>query len=181
MLLEPPSPFVPGAFRCQPPTLPWQLDGYRRLRREVFCDEQRLFDGDDTDEHDATAIPIVALSIVMGMADTVVGAVRVDERAGGLWHGSRLAVHRDFRGVAGVGASLVRKAVSGARSLGCRRFLATVQEQNVPFFRRLHWRTLEVMPLHGMRHHLMEAELAFYPPVSLHTPIELAPAQRRAS
>jgi hypothetical protein len=31
-------------------------------------------------------------------------------------------------------------------------------------FQQLHWRTLEEIELHGRPHHLMEADLAFYPP-----------------
>ena len=56
----------------------------------------------DRDDHDEAAQPIVAVSYAAGMADEVVGAVRIyeDRAAGrGTWYGSRLAVARDWRGV----------------------------------------------------------------------------------
>ena len=37
---------------------------------------------------------------------------------------------------------------------------------NVAFFRRLHWRSLEEIELLGAAHHLMQAELARYPPTA---------------
>jgi hypothetical protein len=40
-----------------------------------------------------------------------------------------------------------------------------VQSQNVLLFQRLHWATLGSLELHGRRHHAMEADLSFYPPV----------------
>jgi putative N-acetyltransferase (TIGR04045 family) len=94
----------------------------------------------------------------------VVGTVRIHEQAPGLWRGSRLAVAPDYRRVGAIGASLIRLAVTSAHALGCRRFLAHVQSQNALLFQRLRWRTLEEIELHGRPHHLMEADLAFYPP-----------------
>jgi putative N-acetyltransferase (TIGR04045 family) len=180
MFFDPPTAFLSAAYQCLLATERWQLDGYWRLRREVFCLEQRLFADDEADEHDAGALPIVAVSTMMGMTDRVVGAVRIYTSGPGTWHGSRLAVEREHRGLGRLGAGLVHKAVRTAVGLGCRRFLATVQSQNVPFFRRLHWQSLEPLVLHGWPHELMEADLAWYPPCGLETPIDVA-LSRRAS
>jgi putative N-acetyltransferase (TIGR04045 family) len=66
--------------------------------------------------------------------------------------------------VGALGAALIRLAVSSAHARGCRRFLAHVQSQNALLFQRLHWRTLEIIELHGRPHHRMEADLDSYPP-----------------
>jgi putative N-acetyltransferase (TIGR04045 family) len=180
MFFDRPEPFLSCAYRCLLATEPWQLHDYWRLRREVFCTEQGLFHGDDADEHDVDALPIVAVSTVMGIPDRVVGAVRIYPSGAGTWYGSRLAVERAYRGLGCLGTGLVRKAVGTAVALGCRRFLATVQSQNVPFFRRLYWRSLEALVLHGWPHDLMEADLAHYPPSAPDTPVEVL-LGRRAS
>lgn len=178
MFFDPAAPFVPCEYRCKLATEAWELSGYWGLRRQVFCAEQRLFEESDVDEHDEAARPIVAVSMVMGMPDRVVGAVRIYPSGPAGWYGSRLAVHPDFRGVGGIAAGLIRKAVGSAIAMGCRSFLATVQRQNVPFFRRLHWRSLEEVSVRGWPHHLMEAQLAFYPPCDPHAPIDLAPSRK---
>jgi putative N-acetyltransferase (TIGR04045 family) len=59
---------------------------------------------------------------------------------------------------------LIRLAVSSAHARGCQQFFAHVQSQNVPLFRRMRWRTLNEIEIHGFAHHLMEADLAYYPP-----------------
>lgn len=178
MLYEMSSQFLPCEYRCKIAAERWELDGYWRLRREVFCSEQGLFEADDADDFDRSAFPIVAVSLVMGMPDRVVGTVRIDERDAGTWYGSRLTVHPDFRGVARLGTSLIWKAVSSAHAMGCKRFLAMVQAQNVPFFRRLHWKTLDEAPLLGRPHHLMEAALNWYRPSDPSIPMEVAPVRR---
>lgn len=159
---------------------PWERRGYYALRRDIFCEEQGIFDETDRDEHDPDALPIVAVRNCMGVGDEVVGVVRIDERAPGVWWGSRLGVAESYRsmtdftahgvfdgeppsGFSSVGATLIYKAVSSAHAFGCRRFYAHVQRQNVPFFRRLHWSSLEEVTLHGRRHHRMEADLSHYP------------------
>jgi len=136
---------------------------YFALRRAIFCAEQRLFDGDDRDACDETALPIVCLHAPPGGEARVVGVVRIWEEAPGDWWGGRLGVDPAFRTVGGVGKRLVQTAVGTARAWGAWRFRATVQRANVPFFRRLRWRTLEEIQLLGQPHHLMEADLAWYP------------------
>ena len=150
-----------------------ELAGYWELRAAIFCREQGLFAGDDRDQHDRTAHPIVCLA-----GDTrVVGVVRIWEEAPGDWWGGRLGVDAEYRTVGAVGRWLVKTAVGTARAWGAWRFRATVQRANVPFFRRLRWRSLEEIELLGKPHHLMEAELAAYPPTAEVRPA--APADRR--
>jgi putative N-acetyltransferase (TIGR04045 family) len=164
IILTPPFPFLPTEYRVKLVHEDWERNACARLRRSVFCEEQKIFAGDDSDDIDAVALPIAALSCMLGMADQVVGTVRIHELEPGLWQGSRLAVHSDFRRVASLGSELIRHAVSTAHARGCKRFLAHVQEQNVALFNRLNWRTLEAVTLHGRPHRLMQADLAHYPP-----------------
>jgi len=51
-----------------------------------------------------------------------------------------------------------------------------VQRANVPFFRRLRWRTLEELALLGQPHHLMEADLSWYAPTAETRPAVPDPA-----
>jgi len=176
-LKDKPPAFLPSEFRIRLATEPWERAGYARLRREVFCAEQGIFRDDDRDGVDEIALPIVAIASVMGMPDRVVGTVRIHEAEPGLWYGSRLTVHREFRRQAGLGSGLISLAVSTAHARGCVRFLAHVQAQNVPLFEHLHWRSLAPVALHGRPHRLMEAELAHYPPcwTGELAPLRLAP------
>jgi putative N-acetyltransferase (TIGR04045 family) len=164
ILLQPPFPFVPAQYRVKTAVEPWERADCAKLRRSVFCDEQQLFEGDDRDAQDEVALAIAAVACVAGMAEQVVGTVRICELEAGLWQGSRLAVHRDFRAVAWIGSELIRHAVGTARARGCVRFLAHVQAQNVPLFRRLHWTSLGEELLHGRSHHLMQVDLTQYAP-----------------
>ncbi|GAC1405937.1 MAG: hypothetical protein NVSMB64_11240 [Candidatus Velthaea sp.] len=150
------------------------------LRRDVFCTEQGLFEQDDRDALDERAMMIVAATTMIGMTDEVVGTVRIHEHAPRRWTGSRLAIRADYRGVAGVGAHLVRRAVGTAVSSGCVEFTATVQRQNVPFFRRLGWEPLEACIIAGYPHVAMSADLAAHPPADGSAAEFLFP-ERRAS
>ncbi len=163
-MFDPVKPFTASEFQVKFATDPWERNGAAALRRRVFCGEQGLFGTDDRDAIDTHAIPIVALSLWGVAADAVVGTVRIHEPEPGIWWGSRLAVAEDYRNVGTLGSALIRLAVSSAHARGCRRFFAHVQSQNALLFRRLRWRTLEVVDLHGRPHHHMEADLAYYPP-----------------
>lgn len=162
---------VAPTFRIRWAEAAWEAEQAYRLRRTVFCDEQGIFSGDDRDAVDDVAQLLVAVldhPDDAGKPGTVVGTVRIHESEPGVWFGSRLAVHDAFRGHGKIGATLIRLAVSSAHALGCQRFLAHVQSQNVPLFRRLHWSVLSEETLLGRPHHLMQADLIQYPPC--HTP-----------
>jgi putative N-acetyltransferase (TIGR04045 family) len=104
------------------------------------------------------------------MPEQVVGTVRIHRgEADGEWWGSRLAVHPAFRSQGHLGVTLIRLAVSRANALGCKRFFAQVQMQNVPLFRKLGWQLLEETGVHGRPHARMQAELSWYPPC--HDPV----------
>lgn len=143
----------------------WQLDAYWRLRRAVFAEEQGLFCGSDEDEHDEHAIPIVALSLSAGMPERVVGVVRIFEAELGTWYGGRLGVDAEYRHRGAIGTALIAQAVRTAHTLGCVRFLATVQERNVRYFERHRFAGQERLDILGRPHRLMQADLASYPPL----------------
>jgi putative N-acetyltransferase (TIGR04045 family) len=143
---------------------PWQLSGYRELRRAIFAEEQGLFEGSDFDEHDAHALPIVAQSQIAGMADKVVGVVRIYRQEPGTWYGGRLGVRKEYRRFGAIGTALIATAVSTAHGSGCQRFLATVQLANVRYFERHHFRALREVVVRGLPHQLMQADLSCYPP-----------------
>ncbi len=136
---------------------------YFELRQQIFCEEQRLFQEHDRDTIDHSSYPIVAIAHTPDKPDQVVGVVRIYEDKPRLWYGGRLGVHPDFRRVGRIGKGLIQKAVTTANTWGCDRFLATVQLQNVRFFTRLHWHSLEEIEVLGHPHHLMEADLEYYP------------------
>lgn len=143
---------------------PVDIRAYFRLRQSIFCEEQGLFAGDDVDDIDAIAYPIIAVENHVLAGRRVVGIVRIYEAEHRLWYGGRLGVHPSYRRVGLIGKGLIHKAVTTANGWGCDRFLATVQLQNVRFFKRLHWASLEEMAICDRPHHLMEADLNFYPP-----------------
>lgn len=174
------APFVPPQFGIKSASEAWERDAYYRLRRDVFCREQGIFASDDRDALDERAGAIVAVNYIMGMSDRVVGTVRVVEGEGGVWHGSRLAIHSDFRAVYGLGSGLVYRAVSTALAHGALDFLATVQRSNVAFFRRLAWEPLEELTMHGHPHVLMRADLSAYPRLDDASHVALV-TDRRAS
>lgn len=140
---------------------PEEIQTYFALRRSIFVEEQGVFTVDDLDEYDQIAYPIVAIHTE---TSEVVGIVRIYETEVGLWYGGRLGVHPDYRRGGQIGKGLIYKAVTTANTWGCHRFLATVQMQNVRFFRRLHWESLQEMIICDRSHHLMVADLDHYPP-----------------
>ncbi|MEM9445786.1 MAG: MSMEG_0567/Sll0786 family nitrogen starvation N-acetyltransferase [Verrucomicrobiota bacterium] len=183
MLFETVKKYAPPDFIFKIAQTHEDLEGFWALRRQVFCKEQEIFHESDHDEYDDKMIPIVCKSLLAGMEDLVVGVVRIDEREPGIWYGSRLAVHKDYRkllsissgvsirncqpnyrGLGALGAGLIYKAVSTANRIGCKRFFATVQHQNEKFFRRFHWRTIDNVDFRGIRHAYMEADLNYYQP-----------------
>lgn len=164
MIFEPVKPFLASGLRIKWATEDWEKSAAAALRREVFCGEQHVFSEDDHDALDKVAIPLVAVSLLGITADEVVGTVRIHQDDAETWWGSRLAVEKRYRRLGGVGAGLIRLAVSSAHARGCRRFLANVQSQNSALFQRMHWRSLSQFEWHGRPHHRMEADLDYYPP-----------------
>lgn len=137
-----------------------EIDDYFALRRSIFAEEQQIFEGDDRDDIDQFAYPIVAIA----PNQQVIGVVRIYEVEPGVWYGGRLGTHVDYRRGWKIGKGLIHKAVTTANSWGCHQFFATVQLQNVRFFQRFHWQSLEELSICDRSHHLMEADLNFYPP-----------------
>jgi putative N-acetyltransferase (TIGR04045 family) len=148
------------------------INGYWELRSAIFCEEQDLFEATDRDELDDGAYPITALHHGASHCGQVVGVVRIVEPQPRVWYGGRLGVHREFRRHNQIGKGLIWKAVTTAHGWGCDRFLATVQIQNVRFFQRLHWSSIDELEIKGIRHHLMEADLSYYQPATERRPCE---------
>jgi len=63
--------FAPGEYRLGRADTHWVRAGCHALRRQVFCDEQGLFENDDRDAIDDVATTIVAVSMVGVAADAV--------------------------------------------------------------------------------------------------------------
>ena len=168
---------IPLAFSCRIARAAPELTAYFALRQSIFCVEQGLFSADDRDEWDDVAHAIVCVA-TPGSAPAegapVVGVVRIWEEAPGDWWGGRLGVDPRYRTAAVVGRRLVQHAVGTARAWGAWRFRATVQQANVPFFRRLRWHCLEEVQVLGRSHQLMEAALDRYVPTTEPRP---APSQ----
>jgi putative N-acetyltransferase (TIGR04045 family) len=149
------------------------INGYWELRSAIFCEEQDLFADTDRDELDDAAYPITAIHHGSSHCGQVVGVVRIVEQQPRIWYGGRLGVHAEFRRHNQIGKGLIWKAVTTAHGWGCDRFLATVQIQNVRFFQRLHWSSIDELEIKGIRHHLMEADLSYYVPALERRPYEL--------
>lgn len=156
---------VTVALRVRLANGPAERAGALALRRAVFCGEQAVFADSDRDAIDDEADFLVAVPLSAGAtAAPVLGTVRIHRDAPRRWWGSRLAVDRLWRGHGRLGAGLIRLAVATANARGCDEFLAHVQAQNEPLFRRLGWTTLARESLHGRAHCLMRADLAAFPP-----------------
>lgn len=149
------------------------VEGYWQLRSEIFCEEQHLFETSDRDELDDRAYPIAAVHHGEKHGGQVVGVVRIVEQSPRHWYGGRLGVHHAFRRHNQIGKGLIWRAVTTAHGWGCDRFLATVQIQNVRFFQRLHWSSIDELEIQGIRHHLMEADLHYYLPSRERRPYSL--------
>jgi putative N-acetyltransferase (TIGR04045 family) len=121
---------------CRPVDNPAELATHHRIRHAVFVAEQGLFPLDDRDTHDADAATIHVLGLDDGIP---AGTVRLYPLGDGIWKGDRLAVLPEHRHSGGLGAPLVRYAVSTAGALGGSLMVAQVQTGNVGFFQALGW------------------------------------------
>lgn len=148
---------------CRAVSTAAERDAHFRIRHQVFVVEQGLFRrpgaaaGDDRDGHDDDPATIH----VVGLADgAICGTVRLyplDQY--GRWKGDRLAVLAGHRHL-GLGAPLVRFAVSSAGALGGREMEAFIQPTNVAFFRWLGWRRAgDLVEYAGIPHQRMLIDL----------------------
>jgi putative N-acetyltransferase (TIGR04045 family) len=157
-----------ATLTCRAVTTRAERDAHFQVRRQVFVVEQGLFrgrsgisgdrDGADRDGHDDDPATIH----VVGLADDqICGTVRLYPLgADGMWKGDRLAVLASYRHL-GLGAPLVRFAVSSAGRLGGREMEAFIQPANVAFFRWLGWRrTGDLVDYAGIPHQRMLIDLA---------------------
>jgi putative N-acetyltransferase (TIGR04045 family) len=159
-------------FEISPAEDAASIASYRWLRRNVFVEEQGLFERDDRDEFDDDPRTVVLLA--RDRAGVVVGGVRLHPATPsgadiGWWYGSRLAVYpesrhgrskdsqpssRTDRGDS-VGPALILAACAYAEAAGALRFEATVQSQNERMFRRLGWGTVGRVAVADRPHVLM--------------------------
>jgi putative N-acetyltransferase (TIGR04045 family) len=138
-----------------------------RIRHQVFVREQRLFlapgsgHGNDRDGHDADPATIHVIGLAGG---EICGTVRLYPLAvPGVWQGDRLAVLPECRRL-GLGAPLVRFAVTTAARRGGHRMEAYIQPGNVPFFEWLGWqRAGGLAPYAGVPHQRMVIALTAVP------------------
>ena len=124
------------------------------IRRQVFVSEQKIFKETDRDEHDAQALYLIAF-----IDGEIVGVVRVFPVGNDEWVGGRLAVKKRFRGSSS-GWQLVQAAVDLVKAYNCRKFTATIQKENIEFFKKLGWRPFGGLFVYrGKEHMSMEADL----------------------
>ncbi len=131
-----------------------------RIRREVFVDEQGLFNGSDMDDNDSCSIHLIA-----SHKKKIIGTVRIYRGKKGCdhWVGGRLAVEKNFRAT-NAGSALVKEAMKRVKKKGCRVFTAHIQEKNIPFFLKLGWKPMEpVKSYFGRPHQKMQANLNIVP------------------
>ncbi len=171
-----------GFIAINVPRYPAELEAYYNIRKSIFCEEQQLFKTSDYDEKDAHAIPIIAVNHYCGSPDDIVGVVRIYEACNREWFGGRLGVVKAYRTFSkyicpnlfkdhqvsslykmSIAAGLIYRAVSLANYIGCDKFSAYVQVQNVKLFERLHWSVVATTTFNGVPHMLMEADLDAYP------------------
>jgi len=147
------------------------MEIHHRIRHQVFVEEQGLFEGSDVDSHDAGALTVHALGLCEGVP---VGVVRLfplepatADATGALadrvWQGDRLAVLPRFR--LGMGAPLVRFAVTTAAARGGREMVAHIQPPNVAFFVKIGWHAYgEIETYVGVPHQPMAIDLRPFRP-----------------
>lgn len=132
-----------------------ELAAYRRLRHELFVDDQRLFSQTDADDIDDD--PRTVVLVATAPDGSLLGGVRLAPAADpdiGWWTGGRLVTTASSRG-SGVGAALVRAACAHAESAGVLRFEATVQQRYAKLFAALGWEAAGPCRVAGAPHALM--------------------------
>jgi putative N-acetyltransferase (TIGR04045 family) len=151
------------------------LASYRWLRRNVFVEEQGLFERDDRDDFDDDPRTVVLLA--RDPSGAVLGGVRLHPAVPGgpdlgWWYGSRLVVYPENRrarerstakstpgyrteSAHSLGPALVRAACAYAEAAGVLRFDATVQPAAERMFQRLGWVTVRPAVVADRPHLLM--------------------------
>src|SRR5258708_34223537 len=100
MIFDPFPVFLPAEYRVKFATQTWERREAAALRRQVFCEEQGIFTGDDRDDVDAIAIPLVVISSLGVAPHGGVGTVLIHGADPGVGCGPRLALAREYRHVA---------------------------------------------------------------------------------
>jgi len=106
------------------------LDSCLALRRTVFIEEQAVPENLERDEHDATALHLLAT-----LDGRPVGTARM-LRKGDTGKIGRVCVLRELRGT-GIGAALIQAAVEELRGLGLGRARLGSQVHAIPFYEKL--------------------------------------------
>jgi predicted GNAT family N-acyltransferase len=120
------------------------------VRHEVFVDEQGVPAEIELDEHDISALHIVAFDEGRAVAT---GRLLADGHIG------RLAVLRSYRG-RGLGRQVLTRLVEEARNGGLGRVELNAQTQALPFYERLGFVAYgEVFDDAGLPHRAMALEL----------------------
>ncbi|MBP7126768.1 GNAT family N-acetyltransferase [Myxococcota bacterium] len=109
------------------------LQACRRLRREVFVEEQGVSEEEEWDGRDGEALHLLAEG-----EDGPVGTARVRMVGSGVAKVERVAVRKEFRG-RGIGRLLMEAAEARARALGAQEAVLGAQVTAIPFYERLGW------------------------------------------
>jgi YbgC/YbaW family acyl-CoA thioester hydrolase len=126
--------FERGEPPCEVVVGDWQRVGREAgvLRRTVFVKEQGVPEDLEWDEHDATALHVVALN---GLGQAVATA-RLVAQAPGVGRVGRMAVDRSLRG-GGHGTAMLRALEDAARARGDREIVLHAQRSAQTFYARL--------------------------------------------
>ena len=159
----------PAWLACRAVSTAEELAVHFRIRHQVFVIEQGLFrdadgsgSGWDRDVHDDDPATVHVVGLSDGVPCGTVRLYPVPE-VPGRWKGDRLAVLDDHRSH-GLGAPLVRFAVSSAARLGGREMEAFIQPANVAFFRWLGWQPAgSLVDYAGIPHQRMLIDLTAAP------------------
>lgn len=131
-----------------------ELIAYHELRRQIFVQDQSIFDQSDLDEIDLD--PKTIVFVALDKDNRVVGGVRLapvsQHLNQGWWTGSRLVVDKQYRGTTRIAIALIKSACATAEQQGALRFEASVQLSNKRFFESLGWKTLGEVLVAGLPH-----------------------------
>jgi len=124
---------MPGDWRVEEVRDGAGMEACRRLRREVFVEEQGVPEEEEWDGRDGEALHFLAIR-----DKTPVGTARLRMLPDGVAKVERVAVRRDLRG-RGVGRLLMEAVERRARQLGAREAALGAQVTAIPFYQRLGW------------------------------------------